>query len=135
MPGIVEDALAQRVRRSRPLDRIRQQARRLAKVGELGATVLALSEVRLELVTLVVVERVERVAGREVVEVATLHQLDSLAYFAATGDQSTEKPGLRSTARRNQRPATSRSPRQRSIIPRWKNIDASCVPRRSASFE
>ena len=58
MPGNVEDALAQRVSRSRPLDRVRQHARRLVKVGELGATVVALSEMSLELVTLVVVERV-----------------------------------------------------------------------------
>ena len=84
---------------------------------------------------LVVVERVERVAGRELVELVLLHQPGSLAYLAATGDQSTEKPGLRSTARRNQRVASSRLPRQRSIIPRWKNSDASWVPRRRARFE
>ena len=57
------------------------------------------------------------------------------AYFQATGDHRTEKCGLSSTARRNQPRATAVLPRQRSIMPRWKNLRASRVPRRRASRE
>ncbi len=68
-------------------------------------------------------------AGQE--EELLLHR----AYLPATGAQSREKCGLRSSARANHVLASARWPRQRSIIPRWKNFSESSVPRRSARFE
>src|SRR4051812_22168344 len=56
-------------------------------------------------------------------------------YLFATGAQRTEKCGFSASARRNQVRASSEWPRQRSIIPRWKNLSASWVPNRRASFE
>ena len=56
-------------------------------------------------------------------------------YLLATGAQSSEKLGLSSSARVNQRRAAGGRPRQRSIIPRWKNLSASRVPSRSARRE
>src|SRR5439155_6729633 len=53
----------------------------------------------------------------------------------ATGAQRTEKCGFSSSARRNHALASARSPRQRSIAPRWKNLSASCVPSRSECFD
>src|SRR5207237_9613416 len=63
------------------------------------------------------------------------HQALHRAYPRATDDQRSEKCGLSASARRNQVRASADWPRQRSIMPRWKNFVASCVPRRSASFE
>src|SRR4051794_29634471 len=57
------------------------------------------------------------------------------ANLLATGDQRTEKCGLTASARRNQARETAALPRQRSIMPRWKNLRASRVPSRSASRE
>src|SRR3954447_22855673 len=57
------------------------------------------------------------------------------AYRRATGAQRTEKCAFRSSARRNHRLASARSPRQRSIMARWKNLVASWVPSLSACFE
>ena len=50
------------------------------------------------------------------------------AYLLATGLQRSEKCGFRRSARRNQSRADAWSPRQRSIIPRWKYFSASRVP-------
>src|SRR5207244_1747923 len=56
-------------------------------------------------------------------------------YLTATGAHSTEKCGLRARARRNHVFATALLPRQRSTIPRWKNLTASWVPSRNERFE
>ena len=58
-----------------------------------------------------------------------------LRSLLATGAQSSEKCGLSSSARLNQLRAAAFRSRQRSIMPRWKNLDASRVPSRSARFE
>src|ERR671923_871569 len=55
--------------------------------------------------------------------------------FRATGAQISEKWGLSRSARPNHARAAPSRPRQRSIIPRWKNIIASRVPSRSARRE
>ena len=56
-------------------------------------------------------------------------------YLRAVGLQRSEKCGFVSRARANQRRDSARCPRQRSIIPRWKNMDASRVPSRSDLFD
>ena len=134
-PGLREQPLAELGPRLGPLHRMREERSRLAEREDVRGALLALCEVLLERGVLVVVERVERVAGRKLVEALRLHQPGSLANLAAAGDQSTENPGLRPTARRNHRMAAASLPRQRSIIPRWKKNDASWVPRRRARFE
>jgi hypothetical protein len=53
----------------------------------------------------------------------------------ATGAHRSEKCGLSRSARVNQRRASAFRPRQRSIIPRWKNLGASSVPSRRARLE
>ena len=55
------------------------------------------------------------------------------AYLLASGLQSTEKCGFSRTALTNHE--RDSCPRQRSIIPRWKYLSASCVPSRSARRE
>ena len=57
------------------------------------------------------------------------------AYLLATGLQRSEKCGFRRSARANQSRAEAWSPRQRSIIPRWKYLSASRVPSLSARRE
>ena len=57
------------------------------------------------------------------------------AYLRATGDQRTEKRGFSARARRNHARETVALPRQRSIMPWWKNLRASRVPSLSASRE
>ena len=61
----------------------------------------------------------------------TLHD----AYLRATGLQRSEKWGFRLRARANHSRASAWSPRQRSIIPRWKYFSASRVPSRSERRE
>ncbi len=57
------------------------------------------------------------------------------ASLRAVGAHSSEKCGLSASARRNQERALAAWPRQRSIMPRWKNLSASRVPSLSACFE
>ena len=55
-----------------------------------------------------------------------------LKALLATGDQSTEKCGFSASACSKSRRAAESAPRQRSVIPRWKNFSASFVPSRRA---
>ena len=57
------------------------------------------------------------------------------ACLLATGAHTREKCGLVSSALANQARAVSSRPRQRSIMPRWKNFEASSDPSRSARRE
>src|SRR5947199_9064389 len=56
-----------------------------------------------------------------------------VAYLRASWLQRSEKCGLSRTALTNH--DRDSCPRQRSIIPRWKYLSASCVPSRSARRE